>query len=533
MEGPGWNTHPANEEDINDIEVVNSLLIVTYQYTTKSFNKQNQLVESMWTYIQGGANPNSATMTTEGDFLIADRIHGMIAGFDPYHTEKALPEGPYTSSIHNMAIDDGNVWVATGSVEGTKWENSYLRDGVFHYQEGAWSKIHRSEDPAMDTIFDIINIAIDPSSPGHVFAGTWGSGLLEIDNGELTAIHDHNSGSSLQNWKDRNNWCGIGGLAYDDDNNLWISNSYVESPVSVLKPDGTWRSYDFGNTLNASTFTGELIVTGQDQKWMVLPRGTGLFVWEDQGTLDDPSDDQYKILTTAQGQGGLPSNEVHAIAEDLDGEIWVGTAKGIAVFYTPTDIFSSNPSDAEQILLEQDGLTEVLLETEVVTSIAVDGGDRKWIGTESAGVFLMSANGTELIEHFNASNSPLFSNTIKDIAIDHENGLVYIGTSEGLLSYKGAATEGKDVMDDITVYPNPVTTDYQGPISITGLPRDSDVKVTDVSGNVVYRTRSLGGKATWNGKDFSGLRVKTGVYLVFCSSPEGEQNQVAKILFVN
>jgi hypothetical protein len=211
----------------------------------------------------------------------------------------------------------------------------------------------------------------------------------------------------------------------------------------------------------------------------------------------------------------------------------VGTDEGVAVFYSPQDILTSERSDAERILVNVDGYVQYLLETESVKAIAVDGANRKWFGTERAGVFLLSADGTEQIHHFTEDNSPLFSNNIACIAINDETGEVFFGTAKGLISFKGTATPGTPTNTDVYAYPNPVRPGYSGPIAIKGLVQDAVVKITDVTGTLIYETRAEGGQAIWNGYNFDGRRASTGVYLVFISTDDGKEAMVTKILFVN
>ena len=187
---------------------------------------------------------------------------------------------------------------------------------------------------------------------------------------------------------------------------------------------------------------------------------------------------------------------------------------------------------AQRIVLTIDDYTQYLLNTETITSIAVDGANKKWLGTQTAGVYLVSDDGTEEVYHFTEENSPLLSNKINDVAINHETGEVFFATNKGLISYRGSATMGSDEFRDVYVYPNPVRENYEGEITIRGLVSDVSVKITDTSGNIVYETTAEGGQATWNGKNFSGQRVSTGVYLVFCSNEDGTKTHITKLLFI-
>ena len=278
---------------------------------------------------------------------------------------------------------------------------------------------------------------------------------------------------------------------------------------------------------------GYLFIDNIGQKWVVVPSGVGLVVYNDNNTIEDVQDDQDRILNSALGSGNLPSTSVYSLAKDRDGEIWVGTNKGVAVFYNPENVFTGNDFDAQQILVTVDGYVEYLLANETVTAIAIDGANRKWLGTQNAGIFLVSPDGTEQIHHFTEENSPLFSNTITDIAINNQTGEVYIGTSKGLISYISDATQGYESHQNVTVYPNPVRPDFNGIIAIKGLVEDADIKITDLNGTLVLETTALGGQAVWDGKNGYGERVQTGVYLVFSSNSFGTETNVAKILFIH
>ena len=263
----------------------------------------------------------------------------------------------------------------------------------------------------------------------------------------------------------------------------------------------------------------------------VLAKGNGLFVFTENGTIENYNDDMYRILNTNIGEGNLPSLQTYSLAEDLNGEIWVGTDKGIAVFYNPEAVFSEYNYDAQQILITTGDYGQYLLNEEKIKCIAVDGANRKWIGTERSGLFLLSEDGQNEILHFTKNNSPLFSDNIIDITINNQNGEVFIGTSDGLISYRSDATKGSLSQNKTHVFPNPVEKDYNGSIAISGLITNANVKITDISGNLVFETTANGGQAIWNGKSKDGERAATGVYLVFSTDIYGEEKTVSKILF--
>jgi ligand-binding sensor domain-containing protein len=245
-----------------------------------------------------------------------------------------------------------------------------------------------------------------------------------------------------------------------------------------------------------------------------------------------PPNQTTRLLRGETGVGNIPGTQVFSVAQDLDGEVWIGTDEGIAIFYSPSTILTSSDYDAVRPLVNFDGYVQYLLETEVVTAIAVDGDNRKWIGTDRSGVFLLSPDGSEQLYHFTEDNSPLFSNQVIDIVINAD-GEVFMGTANGIIAYKGTASAPSENYSDVYAYPNPVKDGYDGWIAVKGLMQDTDVKITDIDGNLIYSTRSEGGQAVWNGKNFDGKKARPGVYMVFAATPDGSETVVTKILIID
>ena len=233
--------------------------------------------------------------------------------------------------------------------------------------------------------------------------------------------------------------------------------------------------------------------------------------------------------------GNLPSIFVKSLAEDADGELWIGTETGMVVLYNTQNVFDAGfgEYDAADILIEVDGEIEVLLGESDITALTIDGGNRKWIGTSSSGVFCLSQDGTEEIYRYSKENSPLISNNIFDIRTDLSTGEMFFATEAGLVSVRTDATLGDSQFSNVTVFPNPVRPEYEGLITVQGLGYESDVKITDVSGNLVYKTMSNGGTVVWDGNNLQGQRVQSGVYLVWSGVASGKGKEVAKILLIN
>jgi hypothetical protein len=381
---------------------------------------------------------------------------------------------------------------------------------------------------------DVISLAVDPDHSNHFFAGSWGYGLLEVEKFEVKQVYT-DINSSLQNILSSGPYIRIGGIAFDENKNLWITNSEVQEPISVRKPDGTWKSYDFRRQISDLRI-GKIMITGYGQKWVQLVGNKGLFVFDVNGTLEDESDDLYKKIDVVDVNNKIITNNIFSFAEDHNGNIWLGTDQGVVVYYSPGRVFSPDIFYGQQIIVPRNdgtGLADILLGTETVTAITVDGANRKWIGTARAGAFLFSEDGLTQIHNFTKENSPLLSNNIQDIAIDGKTGEVFFATDLGIVSYKSTATEPNEDFADVYVYPNPVREDYEGEIVITGLVGETNIKITDISGNIVYETTSQGGQAIWDGKNFSGEKVSTGVYLIFCTNDDGTITTITKLLVIN
>jgi ligand-binding sensor domain-containing protein len=363
----------------------------------------------------------------------------------------------------------------------------------------------------------------DPENKNHLFVSTWGWGLLEYENNVLVKQYTETN-SPLQTIIAGQPYVRICGLALDKSKNLWITQTEVPGSIKVLKPDGNWIVNPV--TIDAPTI-GDIIITKTGHKWIVLPRGHGLFILDDNNTPDIFTDDRYKKMLVEDKDNKVISS-VYCIAEDLDGSVWVGTDQGPLIYYNP-DI------NAFRIKIPRNdgsGLADYMLGTEIITSIVVDGANRKWLGTFSSGAYLLSPDGTIMVKNHNEQNSPILSNSIVSMAIDNKSGDVWFGTSKGIQSVRGDATKGEEKFTNVFTFPNPVREDFTGNVTITGLMRDSQISITDVSGNLVYETVSDGGQATWDLKTYNGRHVATGVYLVFCASPDGSKSFVTKMLVI-
>ena len=301
--------------------------------------------------------------------------------------------------------------------------------------------------------------------------------------------------------------------------------------LHVIKKDGTWKSFTIPFPLSESA-VADIIVDDLNQKWIISPNGQGLICFNNGNSIDNNNDYQWKWYRTGSGNGNLPSNSVNTIIKDKNSFIWIGTSRGVGIIQCPQEIFSSQGCEAILPVVQQDNFAGYLFRDEEVQTMAVDGADRKWVGTKN-GVWLISPDAEKTIYRFTSANSPLPDDDVRKIAIDQNTGEVYFSTAKGIVSFRSTATETSASSSSVLAFPNPVPPGYTGTIAIRGLPNNSIVKITEPNGRLVFQTRALGGQAVWNGKNYKGQTIASGVYLVLVSTDDRQEKLVTKIVFIH
>lgn len=387
---------------------------------------------------------------------------------------------------------------------------------------------------------NITSIIEDPRDSKHHFASSAGQGLYEFYDNQFVKLYGLNNStleSALPDSQHKNQYVWVNGLVYDNNQNLWMLNCTPYHQIHILDRNNKWIPLGYAEIGNPLNFECALI----DRRGWLWAAATyqqrgGLFCLDHRETLEDPSDDQHKFYTKYINQDGtILDYSIYCLAEDKDGVIWIGSGQGPLVVTNPSKVFKDDFYFTQIKVPRNDGtnLADFLLANTLVKTIAIDGANRKWIGTEHEGVYLLSQDGMETIHHFTAENSPLLSNSISSIAINPHTGEVFIGTSKGLISYQSDATEGGDQLsEDAYAYPNPVKSDYTGVITVTGLVRDTDVKITNTSGKLIYSGTSVGGQFTWNGRNLQGNKVASGIYFVLAADKDGKQGIATKIVII-
>ena len=456
------------------------------------------------------------------------------------------PAGPAVNIPWNMTFAGKKLFV----VPGGRWSAQNSTPGaVMMYENGTWTNILGStiQNQTGYPVLDLMNVAVDPIDNKHFFVTSYGNGLFEFRDNIFFKLYNESNSTINSIYPGNPGYMRLDGAIFDQSNNLFLTNTSSSYGIKVLQSDGTWTQLYYPGT-NSKPTLGRITISNQNQnqKWIPSVRSKpGIAIFDDNGTIKDQSDDKsvfiYPFIFPEQDNNGqtvlvsvFPS-ALNTIVQDKNGIMWVGTDIGPFLFSNLSKVYDSDYT-CSRVKISRNNSTnyaDYLLVSENIQAIAIDGANRKWLGTKSSGVYLMSENGQQTVQHFTVSNSPLLSNNIMSIAINPLTGEVFFGTDQGIVSYQSDANEAGNTFGDVYAYPNPVRQGYTGVITITGLMNNTQVKITDISGNLICQTVSNGSLAIWDGKDVHGRKVNTGIYLAICVNTDGTQNAITKILVIN
>lgn len=480
-------------------------------------------------YIANGPGGVTKLLKTETDYQIIE--------------DSITANGPASNVAWKGVFRDGELFFTAGG-QSKNWGNRALYEGdILVYKDEKWSNISNKQEIVEQTkvpFRDILNLAFDPNDPTHYFATSFGEGLYEFRDSKYSKLYtNRNSPLESSIVGDSSNYIRIDGATFDPDDNLWVLCSNSNNPVQVLLKEGdysNWASMNYPEMPKSEAWNS-ILFSKRDQVWMnSIREPSGIFVVDTHVTENTQQVKTRWITSMTDQEGNVISPfYINCITEDLNGAIWLGTVYGPIVANNPSFIFNNDYNFTRIKIPRNDGTdnADYLLNNIRINCITVDGANRKWIGTNGNGVYLVSADGTETLHHFDTENSPLPTNYIWSLTINPETGEVFMGTEDGLVSYRSDATQSSISYDKIHVFPNPVTVGYSGLITVTGLMENSQVSISNLSGNVLIKGISKGGQFTWDGFTAKGKRASSGVYVVFCASESGTEFQTCKFMIVN
>ncbi|MGO4820172.1 MULTISPECIES: type IX secretion system anionic LPS delivery protein PorZ [unclassified Flavobacterium] len=511
-----------------DIRVSGSYMIISTPQTISIYDAQINLVREIKQNQISIPNVvfNCATIVgevvyigTKENGLLSTSISG-VAAF-----ENTTPMGPIRNNIFAMQATSTALWAVYGDYDATY--NPYDLDsyGLSKYTKEGWLNIPYEKVLGAKSI---VRVMVNPNNENEVFMGSSYSGLLKIENDVPTYLYNQtNSGldeiTFIPGYHDD---VRVNGGVFDKAGNLWVNNSLVKEGLKVLKSNGQWQSYSMDKILDKSEDVsyGRMVIDKYGTKWMATNRDGVIGFNENNNT--------FKKITFGSDAGNLPTVDARALAVDNRNQLWIGTNKGLRVLPNVGSFQTDNQLATNAIIILDDNLAQELLYEQFITDIAVDGANNKWIATADSGVFMVSANGQETKYHFTINNSPLPSNVINDIDINPTTGEVFIATDKGLISFKGVATASSDDLNNVYVYPNPVRPQYTGTVKIAGLINKANVKITDITGSLVYETTAEGGTIEWDTTAFGKYKVASGVYMIFISAQDGLETKVKKVMII-
>jgi ligand-binding sensor domain-containing protein len=500
-----YMTLPFAGEKIQKLATDDGFLLVCTSQGVHVFDEHNMLKNSISMF---GNDPADIwdIVPDAGGYYIADKRKGLIRWRSANEWSVCTLNSPSSNFATALRFKSGKLLSVSGGIgeDGLPLN----RQGELHVFSG-----DRWDSFAPGGLFDFTGVDTDADK---YFVSSWGGGVYVFENGNI-AEHYTQQNSALTD-----NRCG-GVLS--DGNRLWIT---CGNRAATLE-NSQWKI----SAWQTVTSAGQLTEDRHGQLWTTL-RNNGLWVFDKNAVLQGQSDKAIGFMPYNY-TGTTPVSTVHQIAVAPDGVVWVATAQGPVYYNNAVSIADGGTMvgfHPNRTGTEESNHLYALLGSENTLSVAVDGAYRKWFGTENGGVFLIDEDNAGEIRHFTTDNSPLFSNRIHDIAINDKTGEVFFATPYGIISYRSDAVAAGDDFAAVYVFPNPVRPDYQGEITITGLIKDADVRITDIAGNLVYRTQSTGGQAVWNGCNQKGRRVASGVYLVFCSNEDASKTHVTKLLFI-
>jgi ligand-binding sensor domain-containing protein len=513
-------------DGIKRIHYRDSVITVAHSDRVAQYNLEFAQTANIFTYgDDGGMEPKRALLNSDDEILVADSRYGLVitTAENQFNSEVVGISSPSVSQITVLNQIGDIIYAFPGGSEAT-----FNTPRMHVFKDNEWNSTIISSDQ-FSTMRNTNGCVL---SGDKLYVSTARVGIAELSaNNTIEALYDYTN-SSLQDLEPTipYDYVGITDMVSAKNGTIYALNYRVPKPLIIRKTNGEWDAIQFPDL--PSPKTGDLLIS--DNGYLALNIiDVGVLIYNTQNTHNNTSDDEYRLLTTSPTSGNLPSGNVTCLAFDNDNELWIGTDAGIGVVYSVESVFNSSFDGAQKIIVSQDGFNGYLFETETVEAIAVDGANRKWVGTASSGLFLISDDGQEQIHNFTTQNSPLLNNKVTDLAIHPVSGEVFIASENGLISYRSNATTPEEALNEIGVFPNPVKPGYTGNIAFTDLTNDSYVRVTDQTGNLIYETTSFGGQAIWDGKNRSGQRAPSGVYLIFAATREGTGGQVGKIMILN
>jgi hypothetical protein len=475
-----------------------------------------------------GVKPNmfNFAVSLNGQKWIGTSSEGLIRYANDNNFDLISPQGPLLNSIFDIENLQDELWIAHGDY--SLFYNPYPLEkyGLSRYADNQWENIPNNQLFNADSF---VRVVAHPTEIGTFYVCSYHGGIVYLEDNTPEVLWDQTNSGLESLTFDGADYISVRvrDALVDDSGNVWSLTGFVQKGLKKRTPSGQWTAYDLSDVVldykqeagysNLEFYNNKILFFGGVKSGLI-------------GVDISQSPPQMKRIMG--GDMGLPSDDIRSIRLDNDNRLWVGTRDGLAVLYAPNRFFEED-TQLRSVVISDGGNLRELLSGQLISDIEVDGNNQKWISTTSSGVFLISPDGSQILQHFTKENSPLPTSSVKTIGIDEVSGEVYFGTLNGMVSFQGDAYAESESLSDANVFPNPVRPNFLGNVVIRGLQQKTRVKITDIAGNLVYDTTSEGGSISWNLRSFSGARVRSGVYLIFITSKDGLDSAVKKLMVIN
>ena len=513
-----------------DFRAFSGVLTITTNSSIHSFSEDYVLINEVTSLFEYDYLLQAGYAFNNSFYLGTTDLGMLIVPFNVNQALQVLPEGPLYNQPFTIEASPGKLWVAFGDVDLTFNPYPLTRKGISNYRNESWTNIKYDslrDLLGVEDVNDLVFVKSNPNNPNETYMTSYQKGLLKIKNQDPTILY--NETNSPLEIPGGNEALGIRlyGSDFDKQDNFWFVQSRIDKGLIKLTPEGQFQTIDISNIINAE----DELALG---KLAVSREGYVFFGAVSSGLVGyNPTTNEFNKIGEDLGNGNLPSTDIKALAFDNQNRLWIGTRKGLRVLYSARNFFESGADiDSQPIIILDDGVPQELLFLQSITDIEVDGSNNKWVSTATSGVFYLSSNGQETLLRFTSANSPLPSDTVLDISIDDADGTVYFATKDGLVAYDGTSTAPGEDLESVYAYPNPVRPNYFGNVTIDGLTAKANVKITDITGNLVFETTSQGGSVEWDTTAFGKYKVASGVYLVLITSDDNLLTKVAKIMII-
>ncbi|ARV07239.1 hypothetical protein BTO04_11315 [Polaribacter sp. SA4-10] len=545
----GLNLREINSfsQNINAIKASSTHLSVSLINSAIVFDSSLNKVVEYLTTSDYDFNLNNTFFENNAVFLATKEFGILSAELNqPSNYIEIHPEGPLSNDVFSIAVLNNNLWVVFGGYN-TVYGPSFNRQGFSHFNGDNW--VNRKYRPSFP-ITDLSYITIDPNAENKVYISSFGDtydinsvstgGLLVVENDEIKTFFNHLNSPLEDIVSDQSNrvTVRVGGTVFDSSGNLWVTNIGFGNELKKLSSSNQWSSVDMRSVETSAAFGLNEIVIDKNNSLWYGSRGNGVYIYNENG-------DRKKALIASPNLGNLPDVNVRTVAIDGSNRVWLGTKFGMVVYNNASGVFDDATPNAQAVVIngDENGFGERLLGDQTINSIAIDGADNKWFGTDNGGVLYTNSSGQNTLANFSKQNSPLPSNRILKIKVDDSNGKVYFATDKGIVAYNSKVAPFGEELGAVYAYPNPALKNHET-ITIDGrngthLPKGTNVKILDVAGNLVYESNVIegqelkGGKVVWNKKNLAGNKVASGVYIVLLSNDDASETAVTKIAIVN